>query len=100
ERRPFFVAGRGLFQFDVHCTAVSDRGTGEGLVYPRRIGRAPQLAVSYSDTTSPAFTRILGAGKLTGRLPGGLTIGALDAVTQHVTGVGGVTIEPTTNYGV
>ena len=100
ERRPFFVAGRGLFQFDVNCTAVNDCGTGEGLVYSRRIGRAPQLAGSYSDTTSPAFTRILGAGKLTGRLPGGLTIGALDAVTQHVTGVGGVTIEPTTNYGV
>src|SRR5256886_2435419 len=99
ERRPFFVAGRGLFQFDVNCTAVNDCGTGEGLVYSRRIGRAPQLAGSYSDTTSPAFTRILGAGKLTGRLPGGLTIGALDAVTQHVTGVGGVTIEPTTNYG-
>src|SRR3989449_334969 len=100
ERRPFFVAGRGLFQFDVNCTAVNDCGTGEGLVYSRRIGRAPQLAGTYSDTTSPAFTRILGAGKLTGRLPGGLTIGALDAVTQHVTGVGGVTIEPTTNYGV
>src|SRR5207247_3954670 len=37
---------------------------------------------------------------LTGRLPGGLTIGALDAVTSHETGAGGVTIEPTTNYGV
>src|SRR4029077_20761191 len=53
-----------------------------------------------SDATSPAFTRILGAGKLTGRLSGGLTIGVLDAVTQHVTGAGAVTIEPTTNYGV
>src|SRR5439155_1251171 len=63
-------------------------------------GRGPELAGTYSDTTSPAFTRILGAGKLTGRLPGGMTIGVLDAVTQHVTGVGGVTIEPTTNYGV
>jgi len=98
ERRPFFVAGRGLFQFDVNCNDVNCNS--EGLVYSRRIGRAPQLAGTYSDTTSPAFTRILGAGKLTGRLPGGLTIGALDAVTQHVTGVGGVTIEPTTNYGV
>src|SRR3989449_503286 len=98
EQRPFFVAGRGLFQFDVNCNEVNCNS--EGLVYSRRIGRAPQLAGTYSDTTSPAFTRILGAGKLTGRLPGGLTIGALDAVTQHVTGVGGVTIEPTTNYGV
>src|SRR2546428_2199424 len=100
ERRPFFVAGRGLFQFDVNCTAVNDCGTGEGLVYSRRIGRAPELANTYNDTTSAAFTRILGAGKLTGRLPGGLTLGVLDAVTQHVTGVGGATIEPTSNYGV
>src|SRR5207248_1795642 len=83
ERRPFFVAGRGIFRFDVNCTAVNDCSTGEGLVYSRRIGRAPQLAGTYSDTTSPAFTRIFGAGKLTGRLPGGLTIGVLDAVTQH-----------------
>ena len=100
EQRPFFVAGRGLFQFDVNCTAVNDCSTGEGLVYSRRIGRAPELANTYNDTTSAAFTRILGAGKLTGRLPGGLTLGVLDAVTQHVTGVGGATIEPTSNYGV
>ena len=100
EQRPFFVQGAGIFRFDVNCTAVNDCSTGEGLVYSRRIGRAPQLAGTYSDTTSPAFTRIFGAGKLTGRLPGGLTIGVLDAVTQHVTGVGGVTIEPTSNYGV
>jgi len=98
EQRPFFVAGRGLFQFDVNCNDVNCNG--EGLVYSRRIGRAPELAGTYNDNISAAFTRILGAGKLTGRLPGGLTIGALDAVTQHVTGVGGQTIEPTTNYGV
>src|SRR5919109_73869 len=100
EQRPFFVAGRGLFQFDVNCTAVNDCSTGEGLVYSRRIGRTPQLKDTYKDTTSAAFTRILGAGKLTGRLAGGLTIGVLDAVTQHVTGVRGATIEPTSNYGV
>src|SRR3989441_7888761 len=100
ERRPFFVQGAGTFQFNVNCTAVNDCSTGEGLVYSRRIGRAPELAGAYSDTTSAAFTTILGAAKLTGRLPGGLAIGVLDAVTSHETGVGGVTIEPTTNYGV
>src|SRR5437867_6597284 len=100
ERRPFFVQGAGTFQFNVNCTAVNDCSTGEGLVYSRRIGRAPELAGVYSDTTSAAFTTILGAAKLTGRLPGGLAIGAIDAVTAHETGVGGVTIEPTTNYGV
>jgi len=100
EQRPFFVQGAGIFRYDVNCTAVNDCNTGEGLVYSRRIGRAPELANTYNDTTSAAFTRILGAGKLTGRLPGGLTLGVLDAVTQHVTGVGGATIEPTSNYGV
>src|SRR5882672_5193565 len=100
EKRPFFVQGAGTFQINVNCTAVNDCSTGEGLVYSRRIGRAPELADAYSDKTSAAFTTILGAAKLTGRLPGGLTIGALDAVTSHETGVGGVTIEPTTNYGV
>jgi hypothetical protein len=100
ERRPFFVQGAGQFQFNVNCTAVNDCSTGEGLVYSRRIGRAPELAGVYNDNTSALFTTILGAAKLTGRLPGGLTIGALDAVTSHATGVGGVTIEPATNYGV
>ena len=100
EQRPFFVQGAGQFQWNVNCTAVNDCSTGEGLVYSRRIGRAPALARDYGDTTSPGFTTILGAAKLTGRLPGGLTIGALDAVTAHETGAGGVTIEPTTNYGV
>ena len=100
EKRPFFVQGAGQFQMNVNCTAVNDCSTGEGLVYSRRIGRAPQLSGVYSDTTSPAFTTILGAAKLTGRLPGGFTIGALDAVTSHETGQAGVTIEPTTNYGV
>ena len=100
EQRPFFVQGAGQFQWNVNCTAVNDCGSGEGLVYTRRIGRAPELAGTYGDTTSAAFTTILGAGKLTGRLPGGMTIGAFDAVTAHETGAGGVTIEPLTNYGV
>ncbi|HVH68344.1 MAG TPA: DUF5916 domain-containing protein [Gemmatimonadales bacterium] len=100
EQRPFFVQGAGIFRFDVNCTAVNDCSTGEGLVYSRRIGRAPQLAGTYNDTTSAAFTRIIGAGKLTGRTPGGLAIGALEAVTEHVTGIDGKTIEPLSNYGV
>jgi len=98
EKRPFFVAGRGLFDVSVNCNQVNCGG--EGLFYSRRIGRAPRLAGTYGDTTSPAFTTILGAGKLTGRLAGGLRIGVLDAVTQKMTGVGGQTIEPLTNYGV
>ncbi|MFI5208154.1 MAG: DUF5916 domain-containing protein [Gemmatimonadales bacterium] len=98
EQRPFFVAGSGLFRFDVNCSQVNCWS--EGLFYSRRIGRAPELAGTYNDTTSDAFTRILGAGKLTGRTPGGLSFAALDAVTEQVTGTGGATIEPATNYGL
>ena len=98
ERRPFFVEGRGQFSLDVNCSAVNCNG--EGMFYSRRIGRSPQLADQYGDAASPTATTILGAGKLTGRLPGGMGIGFLDAVTNRVTGAGDATIEPTTNYSV
>lgn len=84
ERRPFFVEGNGLFQFNVNCSQVNC--SNEELFYSRRIGTGS--------------TTILGAGKLTGRLPGGLNLGVIDAVTQHETGPGGITTEPGTNYGV
>ena len=101
ERRPFFVEGKGLFTFNVNCVIVVDCNTGEGLFYSRRIGRSPQLAGNYGDESSPTATRILGAAKVTGRLPGGFSLGVLDAVTDNVRGPGGVaTLEPTTNYGV
>ena len=98
EQRPFFVAGRGVFDFRVNCNNVQCGS--DGLFYSRRIGRAPELAGVRGDTTSPAFTTILGAGKLTGRLAGGLRLGVLEAVTQKMSGVGGVTIEPFTNYSI
>ncbi len=100
EQRPFFVEGKGLFDFPVNCVVVLDCSTGEGLFYSRRIGRAPELAGVYGDATSPTATRILGAGKLTARFGGGFSIGALDAVTDHVTTPAGNTLEPTTNFGV
>lgn len=97
ERRPFFVAGAGQFQFTINCTAVNDCGTGEGLFYSRRIGRTPQLAGRYgADVDGPA--RILAAGKLTGRLGGGLTLGIVEAVTERVSTRGDTTLEPLTNF--
>jgi hypothetical protein len=100
ERRPFFVEGKGLFTFTVNCVVVVDCSTGEGLFYSRRIGRSPQLSGTYGDRASPTSTKILGAGKVTGRLPGGFSLGILDAVTDHVAAPGGATLEPATNYGV
>jgi hypothetical protein len=98
EKRPFFVAGSGLFQVPINCNIVNCGG--DRMFYSRRIGRAPTLAGTYDDPTAPASTTIIGAGKLTGRLGGGLRIGVLDAVTARETGANGQTIEPVANYGV
>jgi hypothetical protein len=99
ERRPFFVQGAGIFRFDVNCSAVNDCSTGEGLFYSRRIGRSPQLA-DYGGAGAAAATTIYGAAKLTGRMPGGQTIGLLDAVTGREAGTLDRTMEPATNYAV
>src|SRR5438128_3418118 len=96
ERRPFFVAGTGVFRFDVNCSQVNCNG--ERLFYSRRIGRAPELPEN--DPGSPIATTIYGAAKVTGRLPGGQTVGVLDAVTQRATGSSDRTTEPATNYAV
>ena len=77
ERRPFFVEGKGLFTFNVNCVVVVDCNTGEGLFYSRRIGRSPQLADTYGDDASPTATRIIGAAKVTGRMPGGFSLGLI-----------------------
>jgi hypothetical protein len=98
ERRPFFVAGRGLFQFQVNCSSVNCNS--EGLFYSRRIGRTPSLAGTYADTTPQQPTTILGAGKLTGRLANGLTLGFMDAVTQRATFRSDTTTEPGANFSV
>ena len=100
ERRPFFVEGKGLFTFTVNCVVVVDCSTGEGLFYSRRIGRSPQLGDIYGDRSSPEATKILGAAKITGRMPGGFSIGVLDAVTDRISGPGATTLEPTSNYAV
>ena len=81
ERRPFFVEGTGIFNFDVNCSVVNC--SGEGLFYSRRIGHDP--------------ARIIGAAKITGRLPGGMTLGAVESITKRVQD-GGVVSEPLTNY--
>ena len=97
EKRPFFLEGQGVFHFDVNC----NDGTCSGLFYSRRIGRAPQLSDDYYyDASNPQSSTILGAGKITGRLGNGLSVGMLDAVTQRATAPGDRTIEPATNYFV
>jgi hypothetical protein len=86
ERRPFFLEGNALFRCNGPC---------EGLFYTRRIGRTPQLRAAPTD---PAFTTILGAAKVTGRIGRGVSLGISEAVTRREVGVRGTTIEPQTNY--
>src|SRR5688572_6473072 len=106
ERRPFFVEGTGVYQFQLNCYIVVDCSTNEGLFYSRRIGRAPALRGLYGDAATPTATTIAAATKVTGRTRGGLSFGILDAVTPEVTGTRAGpglperTVEPLTNYAV
>jgi hypothetical protein len=103
ERRPFFLEGSGIFNFNTSCGDIDSGCT--GLFYSRRIGRNPQLAGNFGDASSPTSTPIAAASKITGRLANGISIGLLDAVTQRVDGVTNLNgrlaaIEPRTNYSV
>lgn len=92
ERRPFFLEGTGIFQFDPNSVQ---------LFYPRRIGRSPQLAGLVEDPNAivPGSSTILGAAKVTGRLSSGTSLGLMTALTQKES-VGSTVVEPQTGYGV
>jgi hypothetical protein len=108
ERRPFFNEGIDIFRFSI--------GLGDGdmenesLFYTRRIGRAPQGWADprggYAEQIPQ--TTIYGAAKVSGRTPGGWTVGLLTAVTaeeeaQVVDATGNRfvdTVEPRSEYAV
>jgi hypothetical protein len=115
ERRPFFVEGTNLFEFGLQPPERRGPGGGggggqQGLVYTRRIGRAPQvdaeLDEGYAETVTQ--TTILGAAKLTGQIGKGWGVGLMQAVTGKeraatVDGAGtegSYAIEPLTSYSV
>ena len=102
EQRPFFVEDARIFDFGL--------SGGSSLFYSRRIGRQPQ-GDSPDDANfvdMPSNATILGAAKLAGRTSGGLSLGALAAVTGNEVGRaafdGGVReeflVEPRTHFGV
>jgi len=105
ERRPFFVEGSGVFRFNMDC----NDGECTGLLYSRRIGRAPQGSATTDDgeySAAPTAATILGAAKLTGRV-GQFSVGALSAVTQQerATIASGLSqrrqvVEPLTSFNV
>jgi hypothetical protein len=98
EKRPFFIEGASLLG-----------GNGPTYYYSRRIGGPPRGSATGDYVDVPRATSILGATKLTGRLPSGLSVGALGAVTSRaraqtfdtVTGRRDHTrVEPGAAYGV
>lgn len=108
EKRPFFQEGADIFRFGI---GVGDGDLGnDQLFYSRRIGRTPQGNAPDAATFSaaPDATTILGATKLSGKTPGGWSVGVLDAVTASEKarwmaddGTRGTTVvEPLTNYAV
>ncbi len=72
EKRPFFIEGSQLLA-----------GNGASYFYSRRIGAAPHGGADGDFINSPDNTTIIGAGKLTGRLSNGLSIGGLGAITSR-----------------
>lgn len=70
ERRPFFLEGADLLS-----------GFVNNYFYSRRIGAAPPGRASGTFIDAPRAATILGAAKLTGRLPSGTSIGVLSGVT-------------------
>ncbi|HYR99407.1 MAG TPA: DUF5916 domain-containing protein, partial [Gemmatimonadales bacterium] len=109
ERRPFFVEGASIFDFGGTGPYIQFGNTPQ-YFYSRRVGRSPSLepeAPPGGFIDLPTNTSILGAAKLTGKTPGGWSLGVLDAVTAReqasfVSGGSGwhEDVEPLTNYVV
>ena len=84
EKRPFFLEGANIFKYNVGISG--GELANNILFYSRRIGRVPQYRPSVPEgghLKMPRRTTILGAAKLTGKLPNGLTLGFLKAVTRE-----------------
>jgi len=107
EKRPFFTEGADVFGFG-RVRSFSNYGSQE-YFYSRRVGRAPRRQLSGSDfVDAPLQTTILGAAKVSGRTPGGWSVGLMNALTAReearYVDAGGAEratpVEPLTNYTV
>lgn len=85
EKRPFFIEARNITSYNL---GIGDGDEGnDNLFYSRRIGRRPSMSNSPGEDEfawTPSFTPIMGAAKLTGKSAGGLSVGAVEAVTAKV----------------
>ncbi len=109
ERRPLFVEGKNIYEFQPSNTIVINNFNADNLFYSRRIGRYPTYSPS-TDTQyvkMPESTRILSALKLSGKTRKGLSVGILESLTANekakISYNGSETresVEPFTNYFV
>ncbi|MCX6138648.1 MAG: DUF5916 domain-containing protein [Ignavibacteriales bacterium] len=113
EKRPFFTEGVSIFRFGQTGSTMNPSfgWNSVPLFYSRRIGRAPQRPSSdwpsFDFMNAPNGTRILGAGKISGRIGNDWKIGMIHAVTNREfadlesSGLrSSLEIEPLTYYGV
>lgn len=109
EKRPFFIEGNSIVNFQVSPAITGGDFTSDNLFYSRRIGRPPhgQPTVDEGEfAETPEVTSILLASKLTGRTAGGLSVGLLESVTgEEAASIGGPgvpgreeSVEPLTNF--
>ena len=104
EKRPFFVEGNEILTG--RAQSFLGRPT---YFYTRRIGASPRGGVPGDFVDQPRNTTILGAAKVTGRLPSRLSVGLLTSVTarEYARGYDAATgrftkavVEPPAGFGV
>lgn len=107
EKRPFFIEGKNILSFPL-MFGDGDLAS-ENLFYSRRIGRRPHYDPELKDNeyiSSPEFTSILGAAKITGKTKTGWSLGILESLTsEEFASISDGTqrremIEPFTNYTI
>ncbi len=109
EKRPFFTEGQQLFRVLGGGNGGGGGGRSDSYFYSRRIGAAPSLRPEADYSEDISNTSILGAAKITGRSPNGLSLGGLTAVTgkerarvfnTQTNQFDDVPVEPLTSYNV
>ncbi|RMF07161.1 MAG: hypothetical protein D6762_08085 [Candidatus Neomarinimicrobiota bacterium] len=110
EKRPFFVEGSNIFQFGNGgpTNRFGFNFSEPDFFYSRRIGRAPVRYPAGDWVKLPTATEILGAAKISGKLPGQISLGGLTAVTQREFAevrdssgaISKVEVEPLTGYSL